>query len=75
MPELRGSARQRTRAPGRGKDSSKEHGKGRAADRQSPTSYMTGKGRYDEGKDGSWLQGIPYLKSEWCRAGDDCRRY
>eukprot|EP00972_Heterocapsa_arctica_P096338 14213627-Heterocapsa_arctica.AAC.1 len=33
---------------------------------------MTGKGRYDEGRAGSWLDGIPYIKSEMCWMGDDC---
>eukprot|EP00972_Heterocapsa_arctica_P020617 3039842-Heterocapsa_arctica.AAC.1 len=34
---------------------------------------MTGKGRHDEAREGSWLEGIPFLRSEWLREMDLCR--
>eukprot|EP00972_Heterocapsa_arctica_P114190 16441212-Heterocapsa_arctica.AAC.1 len=56
----------RSRTPGRG---SKGHS---GKSRLSSTSHLTGKGRHDEARPGSWLDGIPFAKSEMCRNPDDC---
>eukprot|EP00972_Heterocapsa_arctica_P114076 16440625-Heterocapsa_arctica.AAC.1 len=48
----RTASEQRAAAAGKGAGKTRD-------DHLSPTSHITGKGRYDEGLPGSWLRGIP----------------